>query len=424
MQTMPFFHHYDLNTKRLSLRGASYVPKELFKFSQEIEILDLSEGMLTELPEELSQLKHLKVLFCSKNPFVEVPKVLAQCEQLEVIGFKACQLQSCTEHVFPAKLRWLILTDNKLQGLPESIGQLKALEKLSLTGNQLSNLPESMQNCQALEFLRISANQFTQAPPKWIFQLPKLAWYGDNGNPFCEQFKTKKITLPDIYFNELDIKELVGQSPSSEVFKGTIKSTLQQVAIKLYRGQLTSDGFPADDMYAAMAAGFHDNLIKIIGNLKNVPDVKKGLVLEFIPKTFKALGLPPSLNSCSRDTYPVDLRFSCEQVKSILNKIASACAYLHKQGIAHGDLYAHNILTNTDGEAFLGDFGAASFYDNTHSNLRERIEVRAFGCLMEELLSRCNDINEHSEHFKLKTMQDSCMQKDIQARPLFEDIKF
>ena len=43
--------------------------------------------------------------------------------------------------------------------------------------------------------------------------------------------------------------------------------------------------------------------------------------------------------------------------------IASAAAYLHTQGIMHGDLYAHNIMTNARGDCLLGDFGAASSYD-------------------------------------------------------------
>ena len=43
--------------------------------------------------------------------------------------------------------------------------------------------------------------------------------------------------------------------------------------------------------------------------------------------------------------------------------IASAASPLHAQGILHGDLYAHNILAIPTGQALLGDFGAASFFE-------------------------------------------------------------
>jgi len=64
---------------------------------------------------------------------------------------------------------------------------------------------------------------------------------------------------------------------------------------------------------------------------------------------------------------------------------------LHSRGLTHGDLYAHNTLIGDDGHAVLGDFGAAAFYDQNNlavAQALEQIEVRAFGCLFEELLER------------------------------------
>ena len=50
----------------------------------------------------------------------------------------------------------------------------------------------------------------------------------------------------------------------------------------------------------------------------------------------------------------------------------------------------HNILHGADGQALLGDFGAASFVaadDPLVAKALQRIEVRAFSCLLEELLA-------------------------------------
>jgi serine/threonine protein kinase len=73
--------------------------------------------------------------------------------------------------------------------------------------------------------------------------------------------------------------------------------------------------------------------------------------------------------------------------------IASAAQHLHARGILHGDLYAHNILHTPAGHALLGDFGAATFFevsDTAHAQGLEKIEVRALGCLLQELATQCD----------------------------------
>ena len=56
---------------------------------------------------------------------------------------------------------------------------------------------------------------------------------------------------------------------------------------------------------------------------------------------------------------------------------------------SHGDFYGHNILVSHDlNNVKLSDFGAAFFYDtNTaYGTLIEKIELRAFGVLVSEVL--------------------------------------
>lgn len=68
-----------------------------------------------------------------------------------------------------------------------------------------------------------------------------------------------------------------------------------------------------------------------------------GGVLEFAPG-YRALGGPPSLDTITRDVYPDSARFGGEAIREIAISISSALAHAHSRGIAHGDLYAHNIL--------------------------------------------------------------------------------
>ncbi len=90
----------------------------------------------------------------------------------------------------------------------------------------------------------------------------------------------------------------------------------------------------------------------------------------------------------------------------------------------HGDLYAHNILITSSGDALLSDYGAASFLDVTDPNQSaklQRLDVRAFGCLLEELTERCDDLNDEVR-VELEALAFDCQHRDIMARPTFDKI--
>jgi len=86
-------------------------------------------------------------------------------------------------------------------------------------------------------------------------------------------------------------------------------------------------------------------------------------------------------------------RFTSAGAASTALGIADSVRHLHARGILHGDLYAHNVLWHPNGKGLLGDFGAASAYDVSapQAGALQRIEVRAFGILLGELLERCDD---------------------------------
>ncbi|MBP3935055.1 MAG: protein kinase family protein, partial [Pseudomonas sp.] len=105
--------------------------------------------------------------------------------------------------------------------------------------------------------------------------------------------------------------------------------------------------------------------------------------------------------------------------------IASAAGHLHAQGICHGDLYAHNILFNARGDCLLGDFGAACFHaldDSPQSRALQRIEVRAFGILLGELLERIDSGLSDQQRIELQGLQQRCIQPEVLARPGFAEV--
>jgi serine/threonine protein kinase len=140
-------------------------------------------------------------------------------------------------------------------------------------------------------------------------------------------------------------------------------------------------------MAACLAAGAHPHLTGGLGRLVDHPDGTEGLLMPLLPEGWRALAGPPSLESCSRDVYDPALRLTREAALRLLRGVAAGAAHLHARGFGHGDLYAHNVLWDGGrGAAVLSDLGAASaLVPGADGACLQRLDVRAFGILVEEL---------------------------------------
>jgi len=410
--------------KRLNLScGLSEFPEEIFDLADSLETLNLTGNNLHTLPDNLHRLHRLEVLFCSDNQFTELPACVGRCASLRIVGFKANRINRVPAAALPPLLRWLILTDNAIEQLPDALGDCGSLQKLMLAGNRLRSLPASLARCHMLELLRISANQLTQLP-EWLLQMPSLAWLAFAGNPLCPAQTPVPARL--VPWGQLTIQQQLGEGAS-----GIIEQALWQrpdqpaeaVAVKRYKGSVTSDGSPLNEMAACIAAGKHPNLIDVEGQITEHPQAQAALVMQLIGPHFINLAGPPSLDSCTRDIYPTDLRLSLPVVLRMAHGIASVAAHLHGCGITHGDLYGHNILCNLNGDCLLGDFGAASFHPNPQQAIAlERIEARAFGILLGELLEHCIEDAPRELH-ALHALQARCVQEVVNQRPSLAEVE-
>jgi hypothetical protein len=397
-----------------------------------LEILNLSGNSLTALPDDLSRLRKLRVLFCSDNRFSELPEVLSSCAQLEMVGFKANRIGEVAAAAIAPGLRWLILTDNQIAVLPDAIGSCGRLQKLMLAGNQLTALPEAMGGCGGLELLRISANRLEELP-EWLLQLPRLTWLAFGGNPVAATPAAPSADVARLQWRDMELAEKLGEGASGVIHKAHWQPTPQEddqavtgqpVAVKLFKGAVTSDGFPAAEMAACLAAGNHPNLIGVIGELSGHPEGSSGLVMPWVEPEFRSLAGPPDLATCTRDVYKEGQRFSLAMVLELAQGLAAAGEHLHSRGILHGDFYAHNVLYRPAGGCLLGDFGAASFYPpqpSGGSNLFEALEVRAFGCLLGELIERC-DSEQDGRLAALEALQVRCVGPVAASRPRFAEL--
>ena len=378
-------------------------PREIFDLADTLTMLDLSGNRLRALPDDLPRLHALRILFCSANRFETLPAVLGQCPGLDIIGFKANAIAHVPAEAIPADVRWLILSDNRVESLPESLGRCHRLQKFALAGNRLVALPAGIAQCTRLELLRISANRFStlaDALPDGVLALPRLTWLAYAGNPFNAAQEARALAttpIAHIDWRELQVGALLGEGASGHIHAARWQpagGVERGVAVKLFKGAVTSDGLPDSEMAACIAADVHAHVIGVEGRIDGHPQGVQGLVMGLIPPRYRNLAGPPSFVTCSRDVYAPSLRFTPAQAHAIARATGDALAHLHARGLMHGDFYAHNILVDDDAHALLGDFGAASFLpedDALRVEALRRIDRRAWRVLIDELAERCGD---------------------------------
>lgn len=411
--------------------GLTTFPTQIFQLSDSLEILDLSSNALSNLPDDFALMTKLRIVFFSNNQFTQLPEVLGRCPNLTMIGFKANRIREVPAGALPVGLRWLVLTDNEIEELPEAIGGCLRLQKLMLAGNRLRKLPISLAKCERLELMRIAANRLDELP-LWLLKMPRLSWLAYSGNPFGAESEADALasaSLNDVPWSAIELGQLLGEGASGVIHHATTDhggAARHSIAVKMFKGAVTSDGFPSSEMAASMRAGTHPNLIGALGRVIEHPSGLDGLVMRLVNSEMRNLAGPPSLETCTRDVYQSSVNFDLPTLLRIARSIAAAAQHLHGLGIMHGDLYGHNILQGAHGRTILGDFGAASFYTADNGEVAqglERLEIRAFGCMLEELIDRCvisdRDSRDMTELCELKA---ACLSEDPGSRPLFNEI--
>ncbi|KAI9277720.1 hypothetical protein BC943DRAFT_176001 [Umbelopsis sp. AD052] len=126
----------------LSSNLIAHIPVELCLNNTSLINLDLHTNKLVIIPQEISQLKHLRRFNIAINQITEVPASIGDLLMLE----------------------WLNVNDNQLTELPDSIGNLRKLIKFGIVQNKLEKLPDSIGRLTQLAKLDMRRNQFRWLP--------------------------------------------------------------------------------------------------------------------------------------------------------------------------------------------------------------------------------------------------------------------
>ncbi|KAJ3448768.1 hypothetical protein M0812_01251 [Anaeramoeba flamelloides] len=138
--------------------------------------LKLSNNKFTSIPVLVTNLKNLKCLNLEGNNISEIySRHIDKLTQLEELNVSKNDLHFMGDDLFNylTNLKKLLIHENKLRLLPNSIDRLKKLKFLFLRSNLLAYLPNSIYKCINLETLCISRN-FLYSIPRGIHTLTNL----------------------------------------------------------------------------------------------------------------------------------------------------------------------------------------------------------------------------------------------------------
>lgn len=403
-----------------------------------LEKLDIGGNKnLGRIPEALTCLPELKILFASDIGLVELPhETLASCKQLRMLGVKDNALTSIDGSRLPESLVWLIAAGNKIKELP-NIARLKRIRKLMLSNNELTcEALAPIAGIEDLEMIRVAENKL-EAFPEALLTHRKLAWVAVGSNPFTDAVMEKRLrSMPEVLqFSDVHQEERLGSGAGATVYKATWQE--KKVALKLWEGVRASDGTAQGEWAANCVAGDpgFPSLLQVHGVFKE----PLGMVMELLDSAVQAAS-PPSFQTVTRDNLSSQggkgPTYTAASGLAIAHAVAKASGYLRSKGIHHGDVYLHNTLVVLEGDNVKGasvrdvrlsDFGAAASIDEPTFSAFEKLEVRTFGWLLQDLLESLEPPAAPAQDSRpevelLRQLRERCSKEIVAEIPTFKEI--
>ncbi|KNE58769.1 CMGC/CDK/CRK7 protein kinase [Allomyces macrogynus ATCC 38327] len=161
----------------------------------------------------------------------------------------------------------------------------------------------------------------------------------------------------------------VGEGTYGKVFRARHPKTGQLVALKRIRIEKDRDGFPITAVreMQLLQQVKHPNIIAL--NDVALETVTSTGATESPTATLAAVGGQPQtyvymvFEYMQHDLAGIlqhpHVRFRAEHIKSLVQQLMQALAFLHARGIMHRDIKGSNMLLNRHGELKLADFGLA-----------------------------------------------------------------
>mmetsp|Transcript_28564 Transcript_28564/g.84540 ORF Transcript_28564/g.84540 Transcript_28564/m.84540 type:complete len:171 (+) Transcript_28564:698-1210(+) len=114
----------------------------------------------------------------------QLPDEIGSLVRLEKLSLNNNRLSELNQNVGKLKaLQFLLLSNNKLQALPNSVSDCSVLEELDVSDNQIASIPDELGKLEKMKTLNLDRNLVSQVPSSVFLQCAALQTLSLHGNP-------------------------------------------------------------------------------------------------------------------------------------------------------------------------------------------------------------------------------------------------
>lgn len=150
--------------------------------------LELSQTKLDSIPSEIAYLSKLKTIkFTDSDDTLKLPETIKFLKNLQDLQLEDCILDSMPKQIFKIQsLVFLYLSNTNTHYLSKHFERLPNLEVLILENNPITQIPNTIYLAKKLRFISLRNNKLTKIPDT-ISQLENLAMLDLRGNPISKE---------------------------------------------------------------------------------------------------------------------------------------------------------------------------------------------------------------------------------------------
>ncbi|MED4384705.1 DUF5011 domain-containing protein, partial [Bacillus mobilis] len=182
--------------KKMGITSDEVTPEQL---SNVRDVLDLSGKGVTNF-EGLQYLTGLNALYIKNSNLTEVPQQVLELKELKILDLSRNSITTIPDNMSFNKLRVLDLSYNKITEVPDSVWELPKLQALLLSNNKIKKIPEQKSKFLDLRILDLANNELETLSVGLLHDLARLEVLNIQGG------NNKKLDLADVKL----LKGLVG----------------------------------------------------------------------------------------------------------------------------------------------------------------------------------------------------------------------